>query len=435
MSREAALGATLALLLCGPAASLDITATSDVCVKRSSSLRSYINRGAPWVALDFSERCAALPNLSSSQRAAAYFNVAGIRALVGDSAGAERNLKRAFKLEPGDVDIPLRLAQVLRDRPEEALRLAEQVAHSSATVTRRVYAHRLAGEIKLDLDDAGGARLSFERALELSGQDLDALCGMVRILRDRPQEASKYALRASSAAETAPLWYRPAAYRLSARAWLELKDYSQAMESVKRALDLNPDDRDTLRTMVEIEQERPRSSRTGWFKALWSGRRKQKIFSSKESEGTEAMLVRALASDPNDLETLRRLIALKRGRKDLPAAVSLADQFVEAIEESPDWQRPSAYRLAAQTWMDLGDMDKASQCILQAQGLDWQSLESALLAVQIETGESQRQLQQVLAQAYLSSAREQTTLGQSARAKENNRHAQIYLKQSQSPSP
>ncbi|MEQ1918249.1 MAG: hypothetical protein ABL955_03545, partial [Elusimicrobiota bacterium] len=81
------------------------------------------------------------------------------------------------------------------------------------------------------------------------------------------------------------------------------------------------------------------------------------------------------------------------------------------------------------------DRQKASQSILQAQSLDWQSLESALLAVQIETGESKRQLLQVLAQAYLSTAREQAELRQFARAKENNRQAQIYLKQSQSPGP
>ncbi|MEQ1917678.1 MAG: hypothetical protein ABL955_00645, partial [Elusimicrobiota bacterium] len=325
---------------------MEIGPASEYCVRRSRSLRSYVNRGSPWSALDFAERCAALPGLSDSQRAAALFNLAGIRALVGDPAGAERDLKRTLELEPGGVDASLRLAQVLRERPEESVRLAEQVAHSSATISRRVYAHRLAGEIKIDLGDAPGARLSFERALALSGQDLDALLGMVRILRDRPKEAFVYARRASSAAETAPLWYRPAAYRLSALAWLELKDYSRAMVSARRALDLYPDDRDTMRIMVQIEQDQPRSSKIwlglkGLFRARWTVRREVDLAPPLES------------GEPEDLDALHRLIDLKRGRKELQAAVSFADQFVEAIEESPDWQRPSAYRLAAQTWMEL----------------------------------------------------------------------------------
>ncbi len=295
-----------------------------------------------WEALKRAALLAAAPELSDSRRAGALLEAGSLRLLVGDDVGAERDFQDALRLQPGDARAYYGLAQAIRDRPREALPHADHAARSAAPPRRRAAAHRLAAEIRSDLGDAAGAQASLESALESAGQDLEALRDMVWLKRETPPEAHPYALRAFRAAETAPLWCRPAAFRLSARNWLELKDIPRAMAAYRRALEVNPDDLEALENLVRIMRERPEAS---------------PVFPDSEPGASP------LPPDPEDLESLRALIAAARERKRPREAAEFAGRFEEAIQEAPLWQQADAFRLLAHTWLELGETAKAQQAV------------------------------------------------------------------------
>lgn len=411
--RAAALAWAFAPVLAGAAAAETGAASSCDEPGFSRSQRAFINNGALHAALTDAAACAALTGRESARTAASLRALADVRVLLGDAAGAERELRAALQLVPGDAEAAYRLAQVLRAGPKEALAYAVQASTGAATDRRRAAAFLLAAEIRLDLGDVAGARAAAARALELSGEDLDALRVMIRLLRDHPDESSVYALRASRVAAAAPLWSRPAALRFCARLWLDQGDAARAAEAVRGALALNPDDRDALRMMLKLRQQHPETAASGAASAA-----------PEAAPRTREALELALKSDPEDVEALRQLIALERRAGRLPEAADLADRLAEAGASGPAWRLPSALRLAARTWIELGETDRADQSILRAQTLDWQSLENETLAAEIVHHDGRdREAAEHLSGAYLASASAHVELGEFARARENIKRA------------
>ncbi len=281
-----------------------------------------------------------------------------IRAALGDYPGARDRFERALKEDSADAAAAYALAEILRETPEQALPYALSAARSAPTARRKAEALRLAAEIQRDLDKDGDARGGLERALELRPDDFDGLHDMAALLRGEPSKAKYYARRALEAAGRAPSWLRADAYRRAARVWTELGDEAMAEESLRRALDADPDDLDALRALADARRRAglPQAAPPRSAAAAPPARRPR----------GETELEKALAADPDDLDALRELVALRRREKRLPEAKESAERFTLAVDAAPEWQRASAYRSIAEAWSDLGETEKAKQCILAA---------------------------------------------------------------------
>lgn len=326
----------------------------------------------------YAARAAAIPGLSDSRRAAALTGRARARALLGDADGAEKDLREALRLDPAGAEAAFRLAQLTRERPQEALPFAEAAARGAGDDGRRAAALRLAAMIRLDLGDEAGAVKALESAPPASGDELDALQAFVRLERARPREAAAVAERAVRQAGKSPLWERPAAYRLCARLWLELKDYPKALASLKRALALAPDDLYALEQMVQIKRERPDDP-------LDFAVPSSSAAASVDGAWTEEALGLALRSNPEDLDALGRSIELERGRKNIPGELRFAARFTDAAREASAWRQPAAYGFITRIWDELGGDTNVQITLGLARDLDRRSLEFEELALRVRS--------------------------------------------------
>ncbi len=368
--------------------------------------------GLLWPALRTTERLQAVPGLSGPRLSEALRKGARIRTLVGDAAGAERDDRRALELDPSGAEAAFRLAELLRDRPREALEYAELAARAALPVKVRAAAFRLAGESRLDLGEIAQGKAGLIRALELAPDDLDALQDMARLERARPQEAASYAGRAQRAADAAPPWLRRAAYRASARVWLELNDHRRAVANLRSALALYPDDLDALEALAQIKRERPDAL------SAVAGR------PAREESWTEDALRAALKSDPRDLAVLSRLISMDVARRRLAEAAVLAGRFEDAIVDAPAWQQAAAYRQIPLIWLDLGDADRARRSLQAGRDWDPRSVETELVILKVLGPEGSRpdprtqgSLGFFPAEAYVAVARAHAELGDAEHAR------------------
>lgn len=268
-----------------------------------ASVRADLGRERLWDALEKSDALAARAGLTAAQRAWALRESARLRVRAGDASGAEKNLRDALQASPEDPEIFFALARVLRESdPEEALRLADEAG-----------ANELAGELRLELGDAAGARASLAKALK-KGDDLDALAAMARA-QEGKAAAAEYAARLRRAAEREPAWARGAALRLSGRVWLELGDAERAAEAFAAALGRDPDDLEALRALARLKREQPGL----------------------------ALKLPAAAVEPAGAPA---------------ASLDAADLFVEALCDAPAWRRPEGYLAIARTLAAMGPAAK-----------------------------------------------------------------------------
>lgn len=308
------------------------------------------SRMARWVALAAAERRLQEAGLPDDRRVDILHETARLRLQLGDGIGAEQDCLNALRLEPADAVASLHLAEALRDRPELALPHADRAALNAKTSRMKARAHRLAGEIRLDLGSLKAARRSLERALEVDGGDLETLRAMVRVLAAKPAQARAFAQRAARAAAAAPQWARAASLRFCAHVWLELKEFDEAAATLLLALESDPDDLESLETFVRIKNERPQS--------LAKAR-------GAEAPGAPA----AAAAEPPLLESSEA-----------------AARFADEIEALPSWLHADAYRLLARTWLALGDKRKAYKNIRCAEEAEIGSVRTARILLEIAPG-------------------------------------------------
>jgi tetratricopeptide (TPR) repeat protein len=323
----------------------------DACAK----LGALSPAQADALAASLADACAAQPGLSDEKRADALVQGGLVRAMLGDTAGAERAFKSALSLRPGDAGILIELAQQARDRPEEALAYARRAAESSAPARVRADAARLVGEIEADLGDDAAARASVARALALGGDDLEALRAMARLERAKPDAAADCARRALRAAQAAPLWCRAAAYRFAAQIFVDAKRYGEAMDSLGRALRLDPDNMRTLGMMIQVRRLSPNEPLPA-------------------AEGAPEEAAAGPAAD-GGLEALRARFAAALAGKRTAEAEEAARRFTAAAATAPTWQRYDAYRVGVDMWLALGDMDKARSTLRRLDDRDVQAVE------------------------------------------------------------
>lgn len=336
-----------------------------------------------WHALTYLDRMAASPRASVPQRAEALSQAGELRLQIGDFPAAAADFRRALELKPGDAAFLRLLAEAMRERPEQALPYADRAAAAKgASARERARANLLAGDLRADIGDAAGAERNLKLALKDAPGDLDALLSMVRLKRGRGAQALPYAERASREAARAPLWLRAAAFRLSARVWLELGEHARAADELGRALRLDPEDLDALRLLVPIKSKLAPKQLAG---LRWTGRAADAADAAEPAAWSEAEARLALRADPSDLEALRRLAELSRGR---PAeAAAYAQSFMDVLWRAPAWQREDAALALVRLWRALGDEAKASLVLERILDLQSDSIASWRLAV--ETGHSE----------------------------------------------
>ena len=302
--------------------------------------------------------------------------------------------------------------------------------------------------LRLQLGDPVSAEKGFKRALRLKPKDAAAAYGLAEAIRERPQEALRYAELAARAAPTPRK--RAAAHRLAAELRLDLGDAAGAQSSLERALKLGEDDLDSLEVMVRAKRGRPqeafvyalRASSAAARAPLWLRPSAYRLCSriwrelderaqareclkralaldahdldaleamvpvkplrppetgpevalapeprTPEDAGSRAAILRALQTDPDDLDSLRRLIAVERGQGRLTEAAALAGRFMDSVSEAPAWQHVAAYMLIAQQWLELGDRELAAQSVRHARNLDPRSLPVLTMAQQLGVGD------------------------------------------------
>jgi len=291
-----------------------------------AAVRAELASERLWAALAGADELAARGSLSPAQRVWALREAARLRTRVGDEAGAEKDLRDALAAAPGDTALLEALARLLRrDRPEEALRAADQAG-----------ADELAGELRLELGDSAGARVSLTRALA-RGEDLDALAAMARAQDDKTA-AGQYAERARSAAGREPKRTRGAALRLVGRLWSDLGGEDRAARAFADALAEDPDDLDALQSL----------------------RRLPPASSSAPAPSPEAPA---------------------------PASIAAADVLLEDAADEPEWRQAGEYRAISAALLAMGPKakERAYAAATRALALDGPRVADALLLMRAAT--------------------------------------------------
>jgi len=373
---------------------------------------------APWWKMTYTDKIAANPRASAARRAEAVRQAGEMRLQLGDFHGAQMDFERALEAAPGDGGLLYLLALAKQERPEEALIDAERAAKAAGfSAAGRANANLLAGQLRTDIGNAAAAQASLTLALSDAPDDLDALYAMVRVLRERKSEALVFARRADDAAGRTPLWQRPAALLLSARIWLELEEHAPAAEKLLAVLRFNPEDLDALGALVRIKDKLT-------AKQLDDARRASLLAAAPDARVPEASndedaLKRALADNPDDLETLRRLAVSSLQRRRRIEAAVFALRFEDAVWKTPVWQRAEANRVLAALWLDLGSRDRAWAILNRARDLKSDSIDTWRMFIALRPSERGTNLKGVYSGIYCTAAEMRMAIGDRAGATES----------------
>lgn len=251
---------------------------------------------------------------AASPSAAEYRRLAQDCLDLEDLVCASANVKRALELDPADsktLKLHLWIGIVRSERQQQWHALTEADRRAEAEgISPEIRAQALleVARLRQRIGDAAGAERDYARALSLNPGDGEAANGLAEVLRESPERALPYAELAVRGASTPR---RLAAFhRLAGEIQFDLGDLSAA----RRSLGL------------------------------------------------------ALASDKNDLDTLR---ALARTEEDNPGkARDYARRIARAAESSPAWHRGAAMRFSARVWLDLGEDVEARASLDRALAVD-----------------------------------------------------------------
>ncbi len=145
-------------------------------------------------------------------------------------------------------------------RPQAALAYADRLVDASlrSPPEERASAQEVRARVQLDLKDDAGAKKSLESAAALALDPRPELTMLIQreLAQGRPREALAYADRILAASEKAPPAERADDERQRAQIELALDDGAGAESSLTLALASSPNDLESLRMLVQIELAR-----------------------------------------------------------------------------------------------------------------------------------------------------------------------------------
>jgi tetratricopeptide (TPR) repeat protein len=253
---------------------------------------------------------------TDDDRVALHLDRAEILTAEHDREGAERDLRAVLKADPGHLDAMRKLAHLLGQKPisrDEAVRLYTRYLDAEADKHKRRQAHM---ELA-DLEEAGG----------------------------RLEDAVKHL---EAALETAP---RASEEERLAALLVRLRQWQRAVQALRRLSALTVDPGERARVEIRIAS----------------------IYNDGFADPKAAVesLIRALKSEPLEMEALGRLVNMAEGGH--VVSLELEEQLDRAVEKARGLAmraplEPDAYQYLARLWAWRGDED-ARVFATQAQAL------------------------------------------------------------------
>jgi tetratricopeptide (TPR) repeat protein len=224
----------------------------------------------------------------------------------GQIRSAVVEFEDAVRRNPGDVNARRILGRLYtaRIREGQSMRMNEDMLKQAVAQYEKVTelaprdkdAWLMLGRLYKLLQNSPASERAFKKVLELDENEEDALTGLAMVYSDLGDTASASQML-KRVAEKNPSTRTLLAL---ASAYEQMRQYREAAEAYRRALDLTPDNLD--------------------LKRAWA----QALFSAEDYEKAQAAFEELLSSEPNDLLSLLRLSQIYRQKQDFAKAEEYA---------------------------------------------------------------------------------------------------------------
>lgn len=224
----------------------------------------------------------------------------------GQIRSAVAEFEETVRRNPGDVNARRILGRLYtaRIREGQSTRMNEDMLKQAVGQYEKVTelaprdkeAWLMLGRLYKLLQNSPGAERAFKKALEIDESDEDALTGLAMVYSDLGDTASASQML-KRVAEKNPSTRTLLAL---ASAYEQLRQYREAAEAYRRALDLSPDNLD--------------------LKRAWA----QSLFAAEEYDKAQAAFEELLSTESNDLLALLRLSQIHRQKQDFAKAEEYA---------------------------------------------------------------------------------------------------------------
>lgn len=363
---------------------------------------------------------------TTARRKAAAYRLAGeIKMDSGDMDGARSSFVRALKLADDDLETLKEMLLANRDRPHDAAAYALRALGTAdaAPIWLRPAAYRFCAHLFLEIKDSTGAVKSFQRALAVDPDDLEALEALVqlkqvlpdsrsrpvrpvekasseadllRMLKNNPDslealhslirlrldqknrvEAVALTERFTDAIVEAPEWQNISAYLAAGILWLALDEEALARQSIRNARDLDPRSLEILRLAKQLGAgEGADDDPTPSDAYVSIGRAHVGL---GDPAGAEKNLGEALRLLPAHLDALSTMTYLMLAERRLKEALDYSDRLI-AASEAPHpkswelagrynqlpWEHAALYSQRAEIQLESGDEAGARKSLKRA---------------------------------------------------------------------
>lgn len=224
----------------------------------------------------------------------------------GQIRSAVSEFEAAVKRNPDDINSRRILARLYtaRIREGQSTRMNEEMIKAAAEQYEKVVekaprdkdAWLMLGRLYKLLQNSPAAERAFKKVLEIDDSDEDALTGLAMVYSDLGDTA------AASQVLKRVTEKNPSLRTLLAlaSAYEQLRQYKEAAETYRKALELNPDNLDLKRAYA------------------------QSLFAADQMEQAQAVFEQLLQAEPNDLLALLRLSQIHRQKQDFAKAEEYA---------------------------------------------------------------------------------------------------------------
>lgn len=226
----------------------------------------------------------------------------------GQLRSAVAEFEEAVKRNPDDVNARRILARLYtaRIREGQSTRMNEEMIKAAVQQYEKVVekapgdkdAWLMLGRLYKLLQNSPASERAFKKVLEIDENDEDALTGLAMVYSDLGDTASASQVL-KRVAEKSP---NVRTLLALASAYEQLRQYKEAAETYRKALELNPDNLDLKRAYA------------------------QSLFAADDTDKARAVFEELLEAEPNDLLALLRLSQIYRQRQDYAKAEQYAQR-------------------------------------------------------------------------------------------------------------